>query len=366
MKRKFLPRLAVLGLVFFGLAVWCWAKPPEAASETERRPLAQSPKLTGESLLSGEFMEDFESYTLDQFPLRDGFRSVKASLSLGLFRNLDKDGLYLAEGHVGKLIYPQQEAMLDHSAERFSKLYERYLKDTGSKVYFAIVPDKGAYLAEQAGRLSLDYEAFTEAMREKTDDFMTYVDLSGLLSLDSYYRTDPHWKQETLLPAARYLGETMGIELPGEYRQEALGPFTGAYAGQLALPVEADTLRYLTNETLESCTVTSYAGGFAEEACLYDFSRADGRDPYEFFLSGAQPLLVIENPNAKTDRELILFRDSFGSSLAPLLAEGYAKITLVDIRYVRSEVLGNFLEFTGQDVLFLYSTLLLNDSLALQ
>ena len=34
-----------------------------------------------------------------------------------------------------------------------------------------------------------------------------------------------------------------------------------------------------------------------------------------------------------TDRELVIFRDSFASSLAPLLMEQYAKITLVDIRY---------------------------------
>lgn len=366
MKRKSLLQLSVLCLVFFGLAVWCWVKPAKAASETERRTLAQAPKLTGESVRSGEFMTDFESYTLDQFPLRDDFRSVKSALSLGLFRNLDKDGLYLAKGHAGKLIYPRQEPMLEHSAERFSYLYETYLKDTGSKVYFSMVPDKGAYLAAQTGRLSLDYEAFAEAIQEKTGNTMTYVEISDLLSLDSYYRTDPHWKQETLVPVAQRLGEAMGVELPGEYRQETLGPFTGAYAGQLALPVQADTLRYLTNETLENCIVTSYATGSPKEGFLYDFEKTSGRDPYEFFLSGSQPLLVIENPNAKTDRELILFRDSFGSSLGPLLAEGYARVTLVDIRYVKSEVLGSFLDFHGQDVLFLYSTLLLNDSLALQ
>ena len=75
---------------------------------------------------------------------------------------------------------------------------------------------------------------------------------------------------------------------------------------------------------------------------------------------------MIENPAATTNRELIVFRDSFGSSLVPLLVEGYAKVTLIDIRYVTSAYLGNFVDFHGQDVLFLYSTLLLNDSLALR
>ena len=46
----------------------------------------------------------------------------------------------------------------------------------------------------------------------------------------------------------------------------------------------------------------------------------------------------------------------------PLLAEGYARITLVDIRYVAPERLGMWLTFDNQDVLFLYSTPVLNNS----
>ena len=51
-----------------------------------------------------------------------------------------------------------------------------------------------------------------------------------------------------------------------------------------------------------------------------------------------------------------------GSSLAPLLASGYAKITLVDIRYISPNLLGRFVDFGGKDVLFLYSTSVLNSS----
>ncbi|MBQ7871482.1 MAG: hypothetical protein IJ357_05025, partial [Oscillospiraceae bacterium] len=59
-------------------------------------------------------------------------------------------------------------------------------------------------------------------------------------------------------------------------------------------------------------------------------------------------------------RHLILFRDSFGSSLAPLLLDSYGKITLVDLRYVSSALLDGLVDFTDADVLFLYSTTLLN------
>ena len=73
-------------------------------------------------------------------------------------------------------------------------------------------------------------------------------------------------------------------------------------------------------------------------------------------------MLTIENPRGQAGKELIVFRDSFGSSMVPLLVQDYAKVTLVDTRYISSELLDQFLDFHGQDVLFLYSTLILNSS----
>ena len=137
-------------------------------------------------------------------------------------------------------------------------------------------------------------------------------------------------------------------------------PYYGVYYGYAALPMQPDELRYLSSETLEDCTVYNYETG--KPGAVYDMEKGAGNDPYELFLSGSISLLSIENPNAETDRELIVFRDSFASSLAPLLAEGYAKITLIDIRYIAPARLGKWVDFSGKDVLFLYSTPVLNSS----
>ena len=83
-------------------------------------------------------------------------------------------------------------------------------------------------------------------------------------------------------------------------------------------------------------------------------------------MSGAAALLTIENPHGQADKELIVFRDSFGSSMVPLLAADYSKVTLVDTRYISSDLLDQFLDFQGQDVLFLYSTQILNNSSAIK
>ena len=128
--------------------------------------------------------------------------------------------------------------------------------------------------------------------------------------------------------------------------------------------MEAEELYVMNSNLLKACRVFNHETGKYQS--VYDMQKQFGLDPYDVFLSGAQALLTIENPKATTDKELILFRDSFGSSLAPLLVQGYKTVTLVDIRYVSSVMLQEYLEFNGQDVLFAYSTLVLNSSSSLK
>lgn len=357
---------AATAALLFGFSFWAWFKPDDRFSESERRVLQSLPALTADALRTGKFMEEFETYTLDQFPCRDGFRTIKALTVFHVFLQKDNNGLFTEDGYVSKLNYPMRDEMLNHAAERFQYLYDTYLADTEAKLYFSVVPDKNYFLAQKNSCLSLDYDEFTAKIREKTP-YLEYIDIIPELSLQDYYRTDTHWRQEQLLPVANKLASAMGISLLAEYEVQTLSePFYGVYTGQSALPLKPDTLCYLTNDILEGCNVTSYDTGAPLPVELYDLRAGSGPDPYELFLNGADALLVIENPAAQTDRELIVFRDSFGSSLVPLLVEGYAKITLVDIRYLNSDYLGNFVQFDDQDVLFLYSTLLLNDSLALK
>ena len=70
--------LTLLGAFVLGLSGWAAVKPPDSLSVSERRPLAQRPEMTAAGVLSGRFMSDYESYAVDQFPLREQFRTLKA------------------------------------------------------------------------------------------------------------------------------------------------------------------------------------------------------------------------------------------------------------------------------------------------
>ena len=352
--------IITMAVFLFGFGCLCWFKGTDEYSIPERRFLKQFPVLTWDTVVSGKFMSEFETYTQDQFPGRDALRGFKSGVALYVFAGKENNDLYLADGYIGKLEYPYKPEAIAHAANVFQGVADRYLKETDCKVYYSVIPDKGYFLAEQNGYLSMDY-AMLEADFCAGMEGMTYIDLFDVMQLKDYYRTDTHWRQEELQDAAAVIANAMGKKCDAEYEVCALEqPFYGVYHGQLALPTDGETLYYLNNETLENCIVYDYTNQCYID--VYDVEKAMGADPYEMYLSGPLSLVTIENPSANTEDELIIFRDSFGSSIAPLFVEEYAKITLVDIRYIYSGVLGNYIEFDNQDVLFLYSTMVLNNS----
>lgn len=365
MKRaKTIATAAVTLAILFGLGLWALAAPDQAVSTAERRALAQVPEVSWDTVLSGAYMTGLETYFLDQFPLRDVFRTGNAAFRLYLLQQKDDHGIYLADGSAVKLEYPLKEDQVQYAADKIAAVRETYLQ--GMDVYYAVVPDKGYYAAEAGGYPHMDYDRMLEILEERLG--APCADLFSLLDLSDYYRTDAHWQQTSLLPVAQALADGMGLGASltpeGGFTARTLSPFEGVYFSQTALPMEADALTYLTSPAIEAASMTSAETG--NTMPVYTVERFSGGDGYDVFAGGAQAILTIESPLAKTDRELIVFRDSYGSSLAPLFLEGYRRVTLIDLRYVSSTVLDRFVTFEDQDVLFLYSTTLLNSGMLLR
>ncbi len=355
--------MAVLLTAWAFLTLAVWFSPPKALSESERRPLVQFPALSSTSLIDGSFMEAFEDYSLDQFPGREALRQVKARFHYDVLGQKDNNGIYLTDGYAAKLEYPLNETALAYALERFSWIHNKYL--AGSAVFYALIPDKSYFLAPEMGYPSMDYETLFHTVQTELS-WAQQIDLTKTLDISDYYRTDLHWRQEALLPTAEALCAALGVPGPGTdfTKTKVNRPFYGVYHGQAALPLKPEELYILESGLLSACRVYDYETGTYGQ--VYDKSKETGKDLYDVYLSGPRSLLRLENPNAATDRELILFRDSFGSSLAPLLAQGYKSITLVDIRYISSHQLEKYIDFHGQDVLFLYSTLVLNNGTAMK
>ena len=147
----------MVAAVWLGLAAALWFGPQREISQAERRKLEQFPALNAQTLLDGRFMTKFETFLQDQFPIRDGFRTLKAGFNYGALQKLDNNGIYLTQGSAGKLEYPLNEASLSGAVEKFQKIYDLYLKDGQGKIVFSVVPDKNYYLASPNGYPAMDY-----------------------------------------------------------------------------------------------------------------------------------------------------------------------------------------------------------------
>ena len=355
-------------LFIFGVALTCIFRTPAEMSESERRPLAQFPKFeTSEKGFNAdvkEYIADFEDYTLDQFPLRDAMREIKAFFEFNIFNKKDNNNLYEVDGYISEMKPTLNVDSLNNAVSIWNNIYNKYLDGKADKVILSVVPDKNYFMAEENGYLSLDYEEMIRLLTEACPDF-EYVDIFGELALDDYYKTDTHWRQEEIVAVAKKLAEALGVadEYSWEYETNSLDvPFYGVYAGQLGLNVESETIYYLTNEVINNCKLYDYeVGGYVD---IYDKAKSEGLDPYDFFLSGAKKgPMRIENPAQDNGKTLVIFRDSFGSSFAPLMVDGYSTIYVVDIRVTMSGMINNILGgFEGKDVLFLSSAMVINDS----
>lgn len=326
-------------------------------SESERRKLAQFPEISIQSLLDRKAIDGFEDYSVDQFAFRDFFRNVKSFWSTNIFLQKDDNKFFIKDNALYKMEYPLKEENIKINTEKIKIIYDKYLQE--NDVYYAIIPDKNYYL-ENDDHLKIDYNKLKNIMQENLND-LTYIDIWEKLELEDYYRTDLHWKQENLVKVVNIFEKEMGLgqSLNSYYEKKSNGEYYGTYYNQISNNASPDEMYVLTNEIIENCTTYNYEK--KEYGKVYNSKET--LDKYDTFLSGATALIEINNPYRKDDKELIIFRDSFGSSIAPLFIENYKKITLIDLRYISSELLEEYIEFDNKDVIFLYSTVILNQNI---
>lgn len=346
---------SVLALTLAGLCAAHVVLPDGLLSSSERRKLEQLPELTWEDVFSGDYFADLETYLLDQFPLREQFRALKAQFQYKVLGMRDNNDIYLADGHLMKLEYPLKSGQAKLAIDKFNAILAAHPQI--GNAYYALIPDKNYFLAERNGYPAMDYAALVQ---QAGGINAQYIDIFPLLTADDYYRTDSHWRQERIVPVAQSLAQAMGAQVDGleAYRAESRDGFFGVYAGQSALPLDGETLTLLHSAVTDSAVVKS--AEHQSTMPVYNWADYEGMDPYDVYLSGAEAVITMENPLAQNDKELVVFRDSFGSSIAPLLLSGYSKVTLVDIRYIASSLLDDYVSFDGADVLILYSTAMFN------
>ncbi len=357
----------VVWLLFF--AVFSLVLKDSEYSSSERRALEQfetysekkeAAERRGKEYSLAEYLSWIETYLVEQFPQRDDFRAASAVTRFYMLWQKDYNGYYIVDGSACSMDPSLNSEAVSSAAVSVNKLYDSHFALSDTDAYFCVIPDKNYFYAESNGYLHYDYDELLSIFKNGVNDDISYIDIFPLLSGDDYYTTDPHWNQASILPVASHILSEMGCEVSeSDHEQIVLNGFEGTYSVQSAFPMPSEDIVLLTNPVIENCIVTDYETN--SSAPVYELSDFENVDPYDVFLGGAKALLKIENPSQANGKQLVVFRDSFGSSLVPLLIEGYSEIIVADTRYIHPSIITNYVEFNPDcDVLFIYSTSILN------
>ncbi len=353
-KYKKITVILIFYTIIFSFMVATFFIPHKEMSIAERRKLTKKPTLSISSIMDKSYFENFEKYALDHFISRDYFRVLKTFANLNLLNMSDDNDFCIIDDSIIKL----EKRLNDNGVNLFVKKINKIIKNSkgANGYYVSIIPDKSFFANDYP---TLDYDKiFTKVKKEIKS--AKYINISSLLTLDDYYFSDPHWKQQNIEKIAKELCNQMNTKYISSKNKSYndLGNFYGTYYEQLPVHRKGDKLILLTSEDTDNAVVKSIENN--EQLAVYNKNISDKLDKYDAFLHGATPLLTIENRNSKSSKELVIFRDSFTSSLAPLLIPSYKTITLVDIRYMSSKKVNDYVDYKGKDILFLYSTSIVN------
>ncbi len=361
---------ALFCLFIFGFGIALILSPSRDFSDQENRYLAQFKAPTLKTLRSGEFMEKFEDYVTDQFPLRDQWVQLKAYSERALGKQ-ENNGVYFSPD--GQTLFAHFTAPTREALEQKVGFVNKLGANLVVPVYFSLVPDKSFVLADllPANAPNVDDGSTIEEAQALCGDKVTYIDLRTMLTgeRDAFYRTDHHWTTMGARLAFQRLMSGMnlvrpiaaedlnGLSYQGLPYTEVSGSFYGTtYSASGAGWVEPDSICTVIPEggTKGNVTVTRYPEGAPIEGGLYYPEKLEVKDKYAYFLGGNQPLCVIKNPDAASGK-LLVIRDSYADSLAPFLAEEFQEVHLFDLRY-NNLSLKQYVADNGIDqVLVLYS-----------
>jgi len=278
-----------------------------AANET----LSRLPKLRLEDgSVNPSVLAEATDYAADHFAFRNELVNAWAELNARVFRTSSEeqvilgsnDWLYYASTLDDYRGCGMNETELTSAARNLSMMQE-YAQSCGADFIFTIAPNKNSlYPENMPSYIPFAHEKGNSAQIEPLlrDHGLSYCDLFSPFLADEevlYYHTDSHWTDRGAALAADTILASFGKKANyyhSEFTEES------QHLGDLY------AMLYPTGSRTE--TAYSYAKGFR-------------------FVTEANPnggnAMRIDTTNEKADGTLLCWRDSFGISLYPYLAESF-------------------------------------------
>lgn len=286
----------------------------------EKRPLAREAELVSRKGLNLAFPRDFDNWWGDHFGLREEMVTAFHALTMAAFRDTLNQKVVVGKGTY--LFYAEtMDDFLDInllSGEEIEKaavclrLQKEYCESRNMRFVFMIAPNKNTvypeYMPERfrptgrAGNRERLYAALEAAGVDTID--LAAVLIAHKPEGDLYFERDTHWNERGALVGYRALMEYLMQGAPYEDFSDLQGREESDYRGDLhnfVLPAAEGRTQ-------------SVDFGFNEDRA---YSVDEGANPARDISFGTT--------SAANAYRLLMFRDSFGETLIPILSSGVGR-----------------------------------------
>lgn len=326
------------------MAVLYLLLPTRDYSVEEKRYLAEAPVFSRETVLSGQWGENAETYLADHIPGRKFFVGLNAYFDLLTGRQASKDIRVIGDRLVEAPAAGDRGEANVASVNDFAEAIQR-------NVDLMLIPSAGW----AAGLEGYRDDTILRALFDRSGELVTPVEVTSIYDgrPELYYRTDHHWTSQ-----GAYLGYQAYVFARGRdcrseemFRKETVEGFQGSTYSRSALWLTPGENLELWHGS-EDFTVVNGETEEPHRGIFYRERLAEA-DKYTVFLDGNHSIVRITNPE-KTGK-LLVIRDSFSNCLGGFLAESYGEVVLVDLRYYRQPVSRLVSEEAFDDILVCYS-----------
>lgn len=330
-------------------------------SESENRVLASFPKLTLSSIADGTFMKNFETYMSDQFVMRDTMISLKSYFDR-LSGMRESNGVYI--GDDGYLI-EKQSKYTAKKAKAMAKSINSFMKEYPDiEKMVAISPNASYIYAEKLPSGVEPHSQYSELkgiMNRLEGENYKFLNVSKALKNakeknDVFYRTDHHWTTRGAYAVFGAIAEKWNLDKDGvEYEFLTVSSdFEGTLASKTGIHDQKDKVEICLPKNSEGSYIVSYEAEGRRTTSLFEPSKLKQKNKYEVFLGGNYDKVVIDT--VSTSRAtLLIIKDSYANCLIPMLTPYFAKIVVVDPRYMTDSIHTVMDEYNISHVLFLYN-----------
>ena len=345
--------------------------PENAFSENENRYLEKMPEFNFDTVTDKSFMTKFENFFSDRIVLREQW--------IGLMNDFDRilgkkeiKGIFTEDGRMMQSWRTSDYSVdsVNKNLAAMEKFAEKYPK---MKMYFMLAPNAQEIYSDTlpANCGAADQKLFIKNCYDSLPS-ITGIDVySGLLAAKNeyiYYRTDHHWTSYGAYIGYKSAASAMKFTAFSEDKfsiEHASNEFRGTlYSKTLDNSITPDTIDIYTLANNEpQVKVSVYKSGAEPDSTyssLYFREFLDVKDKYSTFLGQNVPRIDIDSeiPQENDKGSLLIIKDSYAHSLIPFLTKNYSHITVLDLRYINSDLSNIGVSLKDyENVLFMYNVI---------